>query len=323
MAKNNNLTDFLTDIANTIRTQKGTTAKINPQNFSSEIAGLSYGMAYHFEMITANKTWVCPSNIASKVCVRVFGGGGGGHTGYAISTSGYTEYGGGGGGGGHMAYGEFDIKGGTSINVTIGDGGGNNINGKASSFGSYLSANGGAMGNYQHGGDGGSGGGGGGISAYNDSSDKISNGGKGSYGGDGAKGCYRGDITLENGKNGINTTSINNPKLIKGNGAGGKSVSYQENRISGGGGGGYGGAGGNGASTSMYAGGGGGGGGYGGAGGDGGTNYTTGKAGTGYASGGGGGGCDSSSDEKGGAGAKGVVLVSYLTKVKKEPLYPI
>ena len=43
MAKNNNLTDFLTDTANAIRTKKGTTAKINPQNFSSEIASIQTG----------------------------------------------------------------------------------------------------------------------------------------------------------------------------------------------------------------------------------------------------------------------------------------
>ena len=40
MAKNNNLTDFLTDIANTIRTKKGTQELINPQNFSSEISSI-------------------------------------------------------------------------------------------------------------------------------------------------------------------------------------------------------------------------------------------------------------------------------------------
>ena len=40
MAKNNNLTDFLTDVANAIRAKKGTTAKINPQDFSSEIASI-------------------------------------------------------------------------------------------------------------------------------------------------------------------------------------------------------------------------------------------------------------------------------------------
>lgn len=43
MAKNNNLTDFLTDLANTIRTKKGyaSTVKLNPQNFSSEISSIS------------------------------------------------------------------------------------------------------------------------------------------------------------------------------------------------------------------------------------------------------------------------------------------
>jgi hypothetical protein len=43
MAKNNNLTDFLTDVANAIRTKKGTTALINPQDFSSEIASIESG----------------------------------------------------------------------------------------------------------------------------------------------------------------------------------------------------------------------------------------------------------------------------------------
>ncbi len=43
MAKNNNLTDFLTDVANAIRAKKGTTEKINPQDFSSEIASISTG----------------------------------------------------------------------------------------------------------------------------------------------------------------------------------------------------------------------------------------------------------------------------------------
>jgi hypothetical protein len=43
MAKNDNLTDFLTDVADAIRTKKGTTALINPQNFSSEIASIESG----------------------------------------------------------------------------------------------------------------------------------------------------------------------------------------------------------------------------------------------------------------------------------------
>lgn len=40
MAKNNNLTDFLTDLADGIRAKKGTTGTINPQNFRSEIASI-------------------------------------------------------------------------------------------------------------------------------------------------------------------------------------------------------------------------------------------------------------------------------------------
>ena len=37
MAKNNNLTDFLTDIANVIRDRTGTNELVNPQDFSSKI----------------------------------------------------------------------------------------------------------------------------------------------------------------------------------------------------------------------------------------------------------------------------------------------
>lgn len=43
MAKNDNLTDFLTDVANAIRNKKGITALINPQDFSSEIASIESG----------------------------------------------------------------------------------------------------------------------------------------------------------------------------------------------------------------------------------------------------------------------------------------
>lgn len=40
MAKNNNLQDFITDIADAIRKKKGVDYKINPQNFSNEIADI-------------------------------------------------------------------------------------------------------------------------------------------------------------------------------------------------------------------------------------------------------------------------------------------
>lgn len=41
--KNDNLTDFLTDVADAIREKKGTTDKINPQDFASEIASIETG----------------------------------------------------------------------------------------------------------------------------------------------------------------------------------------------------------------------------------------------------------------------------------------
>ena len=43
MAKNDNLKDFLTDVADAIREKKGTTEKINPQDFSDEIRGIESG----------------------------------------------------------------------------------------------------------------------------------------------------------------------------------------------------------------------------------------------------------------------------------------
>lgn len=43
MAKNNNLGDFVKDLADTIRSKKGTTAAINPQEFSSEIESIQTG----------------------------------------------------------------------------------------------------------------------------------------------------------------------------------------------------------------------------------------------------------------------------------------
>ena len=43
MSKRDNLTEFLKGVANAIRNKKGTTAKINPQNFESEIASITTG----------------------------------------------------------------------------------------------------------------------------------------------------------------------------------------------------------------------------------------------------------------------------------------
>ena len=70
MAKTNNLTDFLTDLADAIRTKKGITERINPQDFSAEIASIESGggdseFAFDFESIgyTADN-----SNVSSFFC---------------------------------------------------------------------------------------------------------------------------------------------------------------------------------------------------------------------------------------------------------------
>lgn len=43
MAKNDNLSDFMTDIADAIRAKKGTSEPINAQDFSAEIASIETG----------------------------------------------------------------------------------------------------------------------------------------------------------------------------------------------------------------------------------------------------------------------------------------
>lgn len=43
MGKDNNIQDFLTDVADAIREKKGTTDLINPQDFSNEIASIEVG----------------------------------------------------------------------------------------------------------------------------------------------------------------------------------------------------------------------------------------------------------------------------------------
>lgn len=73
MAKNNNLTDFLTGIANAIRTKKGTTAPINPQDFEDEISGISTSKPEQEKSVTPKTTVqeVIPDSgkVLSKVTV--------------------------------------------------------------------------------------------------------------------------------------------------------------------------------------------------------------------------------------------------------------
>ena len=56
MSKQDNLTDFLTDVADAIREKKGTTEKINPQNFSEEIRGIESGGGGNADIEYADET---------------------------------------------------------------------------------------------------------------------------------------------------------------------------------------------------------------------------------------------------------------------------
>lgn len=55
-SKTNNLTAFLTGIANTLRAKKGTTELINPQDFESEIASIQTGSTITLQTKTATPT---------------------------------------------------------------------------------------------------------------------------------------------------------------------------------------------------------------------------------------------------------------------------
>lgn len=62
MAKNDNLKDFLSDVADAIREKKGTSEPINPQEFSNEIKGIESGSPFAVdfgeEIATGNPTFI-------------------------------------------------------------------------------------------------------------------------------------------------------------------------------------------------------------------------------------------------------------------------
>ena len=137
-----------------------------------------YKYKLHTELITENTNYTIPNHVGN-IYVRIFGGGGGGS-----STRSYFDSNGLhnialGGGGGWTNNGEFNISDGNIVYITIGSGGLAKSSGGTTSFGSYLSANGGSGGGSTgggiYGGDGGSGGG------YSDPDEisRISSGRKG------------------------------------------------------------------------------------------------------------------------------------------------
>lgn len=113
-----------------------------------------------FDVIRTSSVWTAPK--AKNQAFRVFCVGGGGGGGSAPGTG----YRGGGGGGGYVSIADLTFPEGTQVSVVCGAGGGSDGNGGATSFGDYLSAEGGKKGYLSkaasgggYGGDGGSGGG--------------------------------------------------------------------------------------------------------------------------------------------------------------------
>lgn len=84
MAKNNNLTDFLTGVAKAIREKKGTSALINPQNFDTEISSISTSSPEQEKSVTittnGTTTTIEPdsgyvlSNVTATVSIPVYNG---------------------------------------------------------------------------------------------------------------------------------------------------------------------------------------------------------------------------------------------------------
>lgn len=279
-----------------------------------------YSKVLKTEIITENTIWEVPGTciVEEGISVRIFGGGGGGSYSY-------------GGGGGYMNNAILNLNTRDRININIGDGGKVEKDGGTTTFGNYLSANGGSW----HsaitkdnvfawiGGCGGSGGGssgigyqfgGGGCSGGtylpNGYKSSMSGGNGGKWGGGG--GSFNGPISISTG--GLGSGGICNhlyaTNTIAQNGTTISNIIFEDLSSAetkglgggiGGGGGGYGGCGGNGKSdyNKYYTGSGwgycyggcGGGGGYGANGGNGALSSSSGN------SGGGGGG--------GGYGGKG------------------
>ena len=106
---------------------------------------------YRMQMYTSSNMFTAPNATNNTFHITMIGGGGGGQS---------SNYGSG-GGSGWMNAGDVALNYGEIVSITVGGGGDVGQAGGSSSFGSYLSANGGEAGRDVQGGNGGAGGGGG------------------------------------------------------------------------------------------------------------------------------------------------------------------
>lgn len=282
-------------------------------------------------LLTSSGTLNIP--VAGKYSVFCIGGG-------ASCAYGYW----GGGGSGYVTYDTYDVPAG-DITITIGSAGG------TTSFGTITSASGGSMSSNYNGGDGGAGGGAGSATGSNKKGGKGYFGGGGGGGGAQGSSSTSGGAAGAGGSHGGNGGSGGSSRASGGATAGstGKSASSEAGALyysgsygggsaggnyggGGGGGGGFGAVGGKGgpgptSSYGSWGGGGGGGGGVaGGTGGAGSGNNQTATAGKGYGAGGrggesssnanlggGGGGYGSSQIASGPTGAKGCIVIRWMS----------
>ena len=158
------------------------------------------------QKIHSSCEWIAPKAVNNTFRVFCVGGGGGGGT-NKISDNEVYYAGGGGGGGGGIQVSDITVEPGTKIDIICGAGGAISADGGSTSFGGYLTAEGGTGGKTAisylaagDGGSGGSGGGGGGAGTKNSGAVALvaGNGGHGGlYGGGGGGGKTAGNATSD------------------------------------------------------------------------------------------------------------------------------
>ena len=133
----------------------------------------STSYVYRMQMYTSSNMFTAPNATNNTFHITMIGGGG--------QSNNYGS----GGGSGWMNFGDIELNYGQIVPITVGAGGSAGQSGGSSSFGTYLSANGGETGTNNHGGNGGAGGGGGESGAGGGIGFQFGGGGSYGHGGNG------------------------------------------------------------------------------------------------------------------------------------------
>ena len=133
-------------MSESVISRKGFTwAEVN--NIVNNAVNANKRYEFKSELITASRSWPVPSGVRNNQFeVRIFGGGGGGGQQFRWDSGDIDTYASSGGGGGWMNNAILTLTPGQSISILIGAGGIVGASGETTTFGSYLSANGGECG---------------------------------------------------------------------------------------------------------------------------------------------------------------------------------